>query len=657
MSAENEKTDIIEKEYIIDEISSIEREKILQKTAKNLPDNPADSGMRASAVKPKFYGFATDLENSLLASHNASIRKINDCFKNLIEDINNASNYAMEEAKTYTYRKLNQEVIDRNVAIENEANERKTQISGSLLESKNYTDEKISKEVTDLNDELSSLISSTIAEERVARQTSDNNLEKRIENILGTTGEITTIEGAYDKACQYAENLVSRLISNSPEALDTLYELSQALGNDPNFATTITNYINTKYMELIKKSGDSMTGELTLSNGQVARGFKKIRIDNPAPNELKSGFYDGLFAQYSKYLVVGEASDKFAIGYEYNEGLILRYSNNNIWEAKVRLTDANMNLIDVANKFVANVNGNSTNQELYGDNIYGNQTKIKVITVPQPRDLGFDEFQQTEYIKAIFAWICTKYPKYEHYTFITRLQPDSQGIATIFIYNTSEVDSVGMPRYSMMMFHQYGGEIRLYGTKEYKFYYNNILDLIAEKYSSSNLPNRVKDISNNSETSFAYSKTGMSVGSTTWLAAWNNYELRAISKSDLLDYNLLKNKPNIPAVPKLYMHCIRLEGKSNDYPRISAITLNILCDDSGYGGDLQNLSMLLDSFYPDSHLTGNGTILTSEKPYTIEGIYNYTGGDLGIYFDDGRSELVSLYDFHGISDWTINRIL
>ena len=60
---------------------------------------------------------------------------------------------------------------------------------------------------------------------------------------------------------------------------------------------------------------------------------------------------------------------------------------------------------------------------------------------------------------------------------------------------------------------------------------------------------------------------------------------------------------------------------------------------------------------PDSHLTGNGTILTSEKPYTIEGIYNYTGGDLGIYFDDGRSELVSLYDFHGISDWTINRIL
>lgn len=39
---------------------------------------------------------------------------------------------------------------------------------------------------------------------------------------------------------------VSELIGGSPGSLDTLYELSSALGNDPNFATTITNNISSK---------------------------------------------------------------------------------------------------------------------------------------------------------------------------------------------------------------------------------------------------------------------------------------------------------------------------------------------------------------------------------------------------------------------------
>lgn len=47
------------------------------------------------------------------------------------------------------------------------------------------------------------------------------------------------------------EQAISNLINNSPQALDTLYELAQALGNDPNFATTIINLVNEKYNEVI----------------------------------------------------------------------------------------------------------------------------------------------------------------------------------------------------------------------------------------------------------------------------------------------------------------------------------------------------------------------------------------------------------------------
>lgn len=54
------------------------------------------------------------------------------------------------------------------------------------------------------------------------------------------------------------DNKVSELINGAPEALDTLQELSSALGEDPNFAATITNElskkVNKETYEIDKKS-------------------------------------------------------------------------------------------------------------------------------------------------------------------------------------------------------------------------------------------------------------------------------------------------------------------------------------------------------------------------------------------------------------------
>lgn len=47
-------------------------------------------------------------------------------------------------------------------------------------------------------------------------------------------------------AQEYADSVVAALIDNSPEALDTLQELAAALGNDPNFATTVMAAIGNK---------------------------------------------------------------------------------------------------------------------------------------------------------------------------------------------------------------------------------------------------------------------------------------------------------------------------------------------------------------------------------------------------------------------------
>ncbi len=125
----------------------------------------------------------------------------------------------------------------------------------------------ISTEVTNRNN----AISSAVKTEKEARESSDNSLSQRIDNVIGN-GSVKTIEGA----CKYADSLISRLINNSPEALDTLYELSQALGNDPNFSTTITNLIATKYNEAVGKIPTKVS-QLTNDKGFIT-GITKTMV-------------------------------------------------------------------------------------------------------------------------------------------------------------------------------------------------------------------------------------------------------------------------------------------------------------------------------------------------------------------------------------------
>ena len=49
-----------------------------------------------------------------------------------------------------------------------------------------------------------------------------------------------------EAAKKYAADRIAEIVGSSPDALDTLYEIAAALGNDPNFATTIMALINGK---------------------------------------------------------------------------------------------------------------------------------------------------------------------------------------------------------------------------------------------------------------------------------------------------------------------------------------------------------------------------------------------------------------------------
>lgn len=79
------------------------------------------------------------------------------------------------------------------------------------------------------------------------------NLDNHVNNADIHT-PIATIEGMIDTAVDslnyatpdYVDTKVADLVNSSPETLDTLKELSDALGNDSNFATTVANQIGSK---------------------------------------------------------------------------------------------------------------------------------------------------------------------------------------------------------------------------------------------------------------------------------------------------------------------------------------------------------------------------------------------------------------------------
>ena len=79
------------------------------------------------------------------------------------------------------------------------------------------------------------------------------------------TAYATAAQGALaDTATQPADvaTAISNLVDTAPSTLDTLNELAAALGDDPNFATTVTNSIATK----LPLAGGAMTGAITTNS-------------------------------------------------------------------------------------------------------------------------------------------------------------------------------------------------------------------------------------------------------------------------------------------------------------------------------------------------------------------------------------------------------
>ena len=107
----------------------------------------------------------------------------------------------------------------------------------------------------------------------------------------------------------YVDYLLSELVDSAPETLNTLWELANALGNDPNFATTVANEIG-KRVEKIEGKGLSSNDYTDAEKTKLASLTKKFSELEGIPTKLSDfnndqGFMkrsevEAMFTQFAK---------------------------------------------------------------------------------------------------------------------------------------------------------------------------------------------------------------------------------------------------------------------------------------------------------------------------------------------------------------------
>jgi hypothetical protein len=128
-----------------------------------------------------------------------------------------------------------------NAAINAAATDATTKANQALVDAKAYADTAEADAISTASSDATSKANAALASAQSYADTAE-------------ADAVTT-------ANAYTDAEISAIVDGAPGTLDTLNELAAALGDDANLSTTLSTQIGTK----VSKSGDTMTGTLTLS--------------------------------------------------------------------------------------------------------------------------------------------------------------------------------------------------------------------------------------------------------------------------------------------------------------------------------------------------------------------------------------------------------
>ena len=213
---------------------------------------------------------ATARENAIQANLDTAIANHKDEVNGLSKDISDEANTRLagdtalqvnidkevadrKNADTLLDNKIAQEISDRTTAIQGLESKKVDKVDGKVLSSNDFTDVLLNK----LNG----------IEEHA-------NYITKVSELLNDSGFQTEAE---------VEAAIQKIIGSAPGVLDTLEEIAKALGDDPNFATTMTQKLNeltTKIETETEKrveGDDALDAKLTTLSTTLTKTVEDLR--------------------------------------------------------------------------------------------------------------------------------------------------------------------------------------------------------------------------------------------------------------------------------------------------------------------------------------------------------------------------------------------
>ena len=194
---------------------------------------------------------ATARENAIQANLDTAITNHKDEVNGLTKDISDEANTRLAgdtalqvnidkevtdrtNADTLLDNKIAQEISDRTTAIQGLESKKVDKVDGKVLSSNDFTDVLLNK----LNG----------IEEHA-------NYITKVSELLNDSGFQTEAE---------VEAAIQKIIGSAPGVLDTLEEIAKALGDDPNFATTMTQKLNELTTKIETETEKRIEGDAAL---------------------------------------------------------------------------------------------------------------------------------------------------------------------------------------------------------------------------------------------------------------------------------------------------------------------------------------------------------------------------------------------------------
>lgn len=208
---------------------------------------------------------ATARENAIQANLDTAIANHKDEVKGLTKDISDEANTRLAgdtalqvnidkevtdrtNADTLLDNKIAQEISDRTTAIQGLESKKVDKVDGKVLSSNDFTDVLLNK----LNG----------IEEHA-------NYITKVSELLNDSGFQTEAE---------VEAAIQKIIGSAPGVLDTLEEIAKALGDDPNFATTMTQKLTELTTKLETETQNRIDGDAALDTKLTTLGTNLTKI-------------------------------------------------------------------------------------------------------------------------------------------------------------------------------------------------------------------------------------------------------------------------------------------------------------------------------------------------------------------------------------------